>query len=625
MRHEQQIAMARGGAVLRTYWRHTVAYPWSLLAVLATTVLVQAGELATPWYLRQLFNTIATGTPSDATYAALLKLVLIIAGISAGVWALRRIFGFSLMYFEGRIMRDLLDSGFGGLIRHSYNFFVSRFAGSLTHKVNKFSRAYETMADAFIMQFIPTALFVGGAITILYFRHPALGIALAVWSVVFMTFQLSVARLRQPLRVARAERETETTGALADAIGNHTTIQLFSGTRYEQSLLGTYTRRWYEAMLRAWKADEMIWAVLGLFMLSIEVGLLWGAVILWQRGLLMVGDFVLIQAYLLTTFERLVAINRELRRFYDAYADASEMVGLLEMRKEVADMPGATPLRTRAGAVVFKNVSFAFTPAHPVLAGLNIAIAPGERVALVGSSGAGKSTITKLLLRLYDVSAGSIEIDGQSIASATQESLRDAIAFVPQEPILFHRTLMENIRYGKRDASEREVIDAARRAHCDAFISALPEGYDTYVGERGIKLSGGERQRIAIARAILKNAPVLILDEATSSLDSESEALIQDALRELMRGKTVIVIAHRLSTIMHMDRILVIKDGAVVSEGSHVDLLRGGGLYQKLWHIQAGGFIADDDNDGEEDSASANADAGEDDKEEGAQLHEQIK
>ncbi len=623
MRHRGQHATARSGAVLRTYWRHTVAYPWSLLAVLVAIVLVQAGELATPWYLRQLFNTIALATPSPAVVTTLLRLVLIIAGISAGVWALRRIFGFSLMYFEGRIMRDLLDSGFGGLIRHSYDFFVSRFAGALTHKVNKFSRAYETMADAFIMQFIPTALFVGGAITILYLRHPALGIALAAWSALFMTVQISVARLRQPLRVARAERETETTGALADAIGNHTTIQLFSGMRHEQALLGTSTRRWYEAMLRAWKADELIWAMLGLLMFGIEIGLLWGAIILWQRGLLMIGDFVLIQAYLLTTFERLVSINRELRRFYDAYADASEMVGLLEARQEVVDAPGAAPLRVFAGAVAFKNVSFAFDSAHPVLAGLNVSIAPGERVALVGPSGAGKSTVTKLLLRLYDVSAGTIEIDGQSIAAATQESLRDAIAFVPQEPILFHRTLMENIRYGRRDASDAEVIDAARRAHCDTFISALPGRYDTYVGERGIKLSGGERQRIAIARAILKNAPILILDEATSSLDSESEALIQDALGELMRGKTVIVIAHRLSTIMHMDRILVIKDGAVVSEGSHADLLRGGGLYQKLWNIQAGGFIADG---GDEDAVSASAleEAGGDDRELG-QFHEQMK
>ncbi len=222
-------------------------------------------------------------------------------------------------------------------------------------------------------------------------------------------------------------------------------------------------------------------------------------------------------------------------------------------------------------------------------------IAPGEKIALVGPSGAGKSTITKLLLRLYDINSGAIEIDGQNIAEVTQESLRNAIAFVPQEPVLFHRTLMENIRYGRRDATDAEVIDAAKKAHCHEFIAALPEGYNTYVGERGIKLSGGERQRVAIARAILKDAPILVLDEATSSLDSESEHLIQDALEVLMRGKTVIVIAHRLSTIMKMDRIVVLEGGQVVAEGTHEELLQQGGLYHKLWSIQAGGFIVDEE------------------------------
>ncbi len=211
------------------------------------------------------------------------------------------------------------------------------------------------------------------------------------------------------------------------------------------------------------------------------------------------------------------------------------------------------------------------------------------------ASGAGKTTITKLLLRLYDVSSGVIEIDGQNIAAVTQESLRNAIAFVPQEPTLFHRTLLENIRYGRRDASDEDVYEAARKAHCHEFISVLPEAYDTFVGERGVKLSGGERQRIAIARAILKNAPILVLDEATSSLDSESESLIQDSLKTLMEGKTVLVIAHRLSTIMHMDRIIVLENGTVVADGTHDELLGKGGLYQKLWSIQAGGFIADEE------------------------------
>ncbi|HVU79954.1 MAG TPA: ATP-binding cassette domain-containing protein [Candidatus Paceibacterota bacterium] len=248
-------------------------------------------------------------------------------------------------------------------------------------------------------------------------------------------------------------------------------------------------------------------------------------------------------------------------------------------------------LKTTNGAIEFKNIEFHFSKTASILKDFNLVISGREKVALVGPSGAGKSTITKLLLRLYDIKSGSIEIDGQNIADVTQDSLRDAIAFVPQEPILFHRTLMENIRYGRRGASDEAVIEAAKKAHCHEFISKLPQGYDTFVGERGIKLSGGERQRVAIARAILKDAPILVLDEATSSLDSESEALIQDALEVLMRGKTVIVIAHRLSTIMKMDRIVVLEGGKVVADGTHDELLAQKGLYHKLWSIQAGGFI----------------------------------
>lgn len=240
-------------------------------------------------------------------------------------------------------------------------------------------------------------------------------------------------------------------------------------------------------------------------------------------------------------------------------------------------------------------VGFHFERDRSILQGLNLTLHGSEKVALVGPSGAGKSTIVKLLLRLHDVTDGAIEIDGQNIAHVTQDSLRDAIAFVPQEPVLFHRSLMENIRYGKRDATDAEVIEAARKAHCHEFIIGLPEQYDTFVGERGVKLSGGERQRVAIARAILKDAPILILDEATSSLDSESESLIQDSLKILMQDKTVLVIAHRLSTIMNMDRIVVLQDGAVVADGTHAELLEHGGLYQKLWSIQAGGFIVDEE------------------------------
>jgi ABC-type multidrug transport system fused ATPase/permease subunit len=283
-----------------------------------------------------------------------------------------------------------------------------------------------------------------------------------------------------------------------------------------------------------------------------------------------------------------------MRRMFTAFADANEMIEIFDTPHSVMDAPNARPLIVDKGQIRLENVSFGFSEERVILRDFNLTVTAGEKIALVGPSGAGKSTVTKLLLRMYDVTSGSIRVDGQNIAEVTQESLRDTISFVPQEPILFHRSLRDNIRYGRPDATDEEVIAAAKKAHCHEFIEGLSEGYETHVGERGVKLSGGERQRVAIARAILKNAPILILDEATSALDSESEALIQDALRVLMEGKTVIVIAHRLSTIMTMDRIVVIEGGKIAAEGTHDELVANkGGLYQKLWSIQAGGFLDD--------------------------------
>lgn len=586
--------MAPARSVLRIYWQHTKPYSFFAGVIVVALIVLQVANLIAPLYLRQLFNTLAANNPSDTTLHALFASLLVVVSMWALDMVARRIQDFSNMYMEARVMSDLYDSAFGYLVRHSYNFFISRFAGSLTHRVTKFARAYETLFDSVVGQFFPTFLFLAGAVTILFVRNHILGLALGIWCVLFITFQVYVARVRQPLRNARSDADSRVTGALADAISNQSTIMLFSGANTERSLFARVVHTWRDATIRSWFADAWIWTAIGVFMLIIESGLIYAAIVLWDRGLVTVGDFVLIQAYLMTTFDRLVTINRELRRFFDAFADASEMVYMLDLPHEVPDAPGARELTVQDGTIEFSNVGFYFRrPQDPILTDFNLVIRGHEKVALVGPSGAGKSTITRLLLRLFDVKTGAVSIDGQSIRDVTQDSLRDAISYVPQEPILFHRSLLENIRYGRRDATDEQVREAAKKAHCHEFIAELPEGYGTYVGERGVKLSGGERQRVAIARAILKDAPILLLDEATSSLDSESEWLIQDALKNLMEGKTVIVIAHRLSTIMKMDRIIVLEKGAIVADGTHDELLTEGGLYQKLWNIQAGGFIVD--------------------------------
>jgi ATP-binding cassette subfamily B protein len=581
-------------AVLRIYWQHTRKYPVAVALTIFGVLLTQACFIAAPLYMRKFFNLLASNSPSDATAHQLFGMLFIVACIYLLEVLARRVEMFSNIYMQVRVMPALMETAFQHLIGHSYNFFISNFAGSLTSRVNRFGRAFEGIFDNIVISFMPTAVFVTGSVVVLFLHNKVLGIALGLWAIAFVLFQLWMSKLRQPVRSARAAAETKITAVLADSISNQNTIALFSGSTHEQGIFHDVVQAWAKITARYWNIDSLIWAGIGLFITVIEIGLLAGAVHFWRLGLLTVGDFVLIQAYLITTFDRLVAINRELRAFFSNFADAAEMVEILETPHEVADIEGAKKLQATEGKIEFKDVSFSFKEDAPILNNLKLTLASHEKVALVGPSGAGKSTITKLLLRFFDIKKGGIEIDGQNIAEVTQDSLRETIAFVPQEPILFHRTLMENIRYGRRDATETEVIEAAKKAHCHEFISGLAEGYNTYVGERGVKLSGGERQRVAIARAILKNAPILILDEATSSLDSESEALIQDALQTLMKGKTVIVIAHRLSTIMNMDRIVVVENGSIAAEGTHAELLEHKGLYQKLWSIQAGGFIVDD-------------------------------
>jgi ABC-type multidrug transport system fused ATPase/permease subunit len=371
-------------------------------------------------------------------------------------------------------------------------------------------------------------------------------------------------------------------------------VKLFSGYDRERERYAVASGLVKSLRLKTWYMAVTMDGILGLLTSALEAGLLIVGFYLWRRGILTAGDFVLIQSYVIRLTGRVWEFAGVVRDIYESLGDAEDMTVILNTPHEIRDRRGARPLVVTKGKIELKDVTFNYNATRSVLEHFNLTIAPQEKVALVGPSGAGKSTIVKLLLRMHDTTDGDILIDGQSIKKVTLESLWSGMSFVPQDPILFHRTLRENIRYGKPDATDAEVEAAAKLAHCHEFIMESSDSYDTYVGERGIKLSGGERQRIAIARAILRNAPILILDEATSSLDSESERLIQDALRTLMQGKTVIVIAHRLSTIMTMDRIVVVDSGRVTEMGTHSDLLQQkNGLYQRLWDIQAGGFLPD--------------------------------
>lgn len=583
-----------GRAVIRDYLTAAGKYPVLFALVFVGFIVLELSNVITPLILKDVIDRLATTESATALITPFLIAIGIYIGVVFVGWIGRRIQMLSMMYLEAKVMVDLYNRAFVYLIAHSNDFFTKNFAGALQRRVSRYAQAFENIVDIFFFGFFSTAVFAIGVIFVLAQRHALLALGLVVWTAIFIWVQVLMTRWRQPLRVKRAAAESTLTGVLSDSISNQSTVALFAAGAHESATVRSSLGQWYDATMRSWVADNWIMGVQGLFAIAIQGGVLIACIVLWKQGVLTVGDFVLVQVYILGLIDRIWGIGSSLRRMFTSFAEAHEMIEIFDTPYSVADAPNARELIVTAGEIHLDHVDFTFTGEKGVFNNLNLTIRDGEKVALVGPSGAGKSTITKLLLRLYDVTGGSVRIDGQDIREVTQNSLRSHISYVPQEPILFHRSLAENIRYGRPDATLEEVIEAAKQAHCHEFISNLAEGYDTFVGERGVKLSGGERQRVAIARAILKNAPILILDEATSALDSESEALIQDALRTLMQGKTVIVIAHRLSTIMTMDRIVVIENGAIAAEGTHDQLVtQQGGLYHKLWSIQAGGFIAE--------------------------------
>ena len=470
--------------------------------------------------------------------------------------------------------------------------------------MNRFGKSFERLADRIGWDLLALAIRTISIIAIVSFINAWVALVIFAWSVVFVAFNVSFSIWKIKYDIAVAEVDSKTTAYLADTITNQNTVSLFNRFSHESKGYKKITDYQAKITLFNWNLLNVIEAGQSALGFSIEFLLFYFTIQYWQQGLVTVGFFVLLQVYVLYLIEQLWGFTRITRDIYQAYADAKEMVEIMKLPHEIVDVPRAKELTVSAGEITFEDLQFSFNGTRKVLEHISITINPGEKVALIGPSGAGKTTFVRLLLRLYPPTAGKIFIDNQDITKVTQGSLRRNIALVPQDPVLFHRTLADNIAYGKPDASKKEIGLAATMAHCGEFIKNLPQGLETFVGERGIKLSGGERQRVAIARAMLKNAPILILDEATSSLDSHSEMLIQDALNTLMRGKTTIVIAHRLSTIQKMDRIIVVDEGKIVEEGSHADLLaRPESLYKKLWTLQAGGFLANDQ-DGEE-AASA--------------------
>lgn len=573
------------------YLKHALKYRVAFSVILLLVVFASVANVIAPLYYKKFFDLL-TQTGSVASWQSLANILFIILGIRLFAWACWRILSFTASYFQTHVMADLFNSSFAYLHRHSVSFFNNNFTGSLVKKVNRFVYSFGAIMDVFVWSLATSLINVSLIIYVLWQRNIWIGLAVLVWVLLFCLINYFFSLYKLKYDVRRGELDSKVSGALSDTITNQLNVKLFNGYKRENESFRKMTGQLQSLRNFTWNLTNIFDGIQALMMTGLEIGLMFYALHLWRSGMVTIGDLVMIQAYLLNMFDRLWDFGRIIRYYYESMADAQEMTQILETPIEIVDVPRAKQLKITAGQIEFKNVVFSYNQTRQIIKDLNLVIKPREKVAIVGPSGGGKSTIASILLRQHDLASGHILIDGQDISRVSQESLWSKIGLVNQDPILFHRTLSENIAYGLWGSDKNQVVQAAKMAHCHEFIKSFNDGYETFVGERGVRLSGGERQRVAIARAIVKNAPILILDEATSSLDSESEELIQKALANLMKNKTVIVIAHRLSTIMKMDRIVVVDKGKIIEQGSHQELLnKKDGFYQRLWSKQVGGFI----------------------------------
>jgi ATP-binding cassette subfamily B protein len=579
--------------VLPFVFRHWLDQPAGAAMVAGGLLGATAADLFMPVFSGHLVDAMTSGASDPAARRATFTAFGAIVALGLLSMILRLIGLNAIVPFTLRIMSDVSRDAFMRLQRFSTDWHANSFAGSTVRKITRGMWALDLLNDTILMALLPSLAVLLGSMVLLGLHWPSLGLVIAVGAAVYipMIVIFSTRYIAPAARISNAW-DTRVGGTLADALSCNAVVKSFGAEAREDARLARVIGRWRRRVYRTWMRYNYTGAAQMAVLLCLRGSVIGGALLLWIAGRASPGDvtYVLTSYYIIHAYLRDVGMH--INNLQRSVNDMEELVAIHNEAIGIADAPDALPIRVQGGRIVFDDVTFHYGGHRIALYdGLSVDIRAGERVGLVGRSGSGKTTFVKLVQRLYDVSGGKILIDGQDIAHATQQSLRSQIAIVQQEPILFHRSLSENIAYGRPGASMAAIEQAARLANAHEFILRLPKGYGTLVGERGIKLSGGERQRVALARAFLADAPVLILDEATSSLDSESEALIQQAMERLMKGRTAIVIAHRLSTVRSLDRILVFDRGEIVEQGTHATLAnRAGGIYRGLFERQATEF-----------------------------------
>ncbi len=576
---------------LSLFWRFTKPYRVrQSVALVGVCLSVLIESFIAPLVLAQFLNQLQSGTVSLTTSWPLVVMYgLILVASTIVLW---RITLWATWSFEVAAQRDLGAKILDHLTSMSARFHANHFGGSLISQTGKLVSSLERFWDTIIWETLPVVTSIIAAVVILWFVNPAYSIFIGILSIIFAIAVFFGSRFMLARNLADVQAWSKTTGYISDIITNVMTVKAFGREKYERDNTYKHYDEWQEKSIRTRNGFLAASSAYATLSTAITVGALVFAIIASEQHAIAIGSVYLMLTYTMVVTRQLWNINNVMRSYNRIMGDAHDMVEILQESPEIKDT-STKKLTARGGTINFESVDFTHDKGDGVRVfdNFSLTIPQGQRIGLIGRSGSGKTTLTRLLLRFSDIDSGKISIDDQSINTVSQRSLHEAISYVSQEPMMFHRSLRDNIAYGKPNATDKEIEDAAKQAHAHEFITRLPEGYDTLVGERGVKLSGGQRQRIAIARAILKDAPILVLDEATSALDSESEKLIQASFEILMKNRTSIVIAHRLSTISKLDRIIVLDNGKITEDGTHEELLKYKGIYAKLWSHQSGGFI----------------------------------